>query len=343
MQKLSLLLFIVLFSFLPSISLAAKPVPRDIAYILGLYYGEGARFLIRENLGNLELLYSYDSENRDFSHSNTFPLKKEHFDSYTINEAGPVLSAEEAVRFERNSLGQGITCSIGGKRFSRYFYPGQNNDAFRFPPAANYESLVKESAAASEPENLKKGQEAKLVNLLVSVPRVKLDLRYATNNNCFGKPLYPVAKAYASAEVAEALTKASQALIQDGYGLIIWEAYRPWSASKLAYDLLPTANKNMLAAPSQGDIHNTGLAVDVSLYDVKTGIPITMISDYDEISPRQYSKYPGGTTEQRLQRDYLQKVMHQSGFTTSEMEWWHFTLGDGKGNSHLNVPFSALP
>jgi D-alanyl-D-alanine dipeptidase len=342
LRQLCLLLLVVLCSMFPNMSLAAKPVPRDIAYILGLYYGDGARFLIRENNGNLELLYSYDSENRDFSHSNTFPLKKEHFDSYTINEEGPVLSAEEAVHFERNSLGQGITCSIGGKRFSRFFYPGQNNEPFRFPPAANYDNLVKAAAAAPEPENLKRGQEVKLVNLLTAVPQVKPDLRYATNNNCFGKPLYTAIKAYASTDVATALTKVAHVLAQDGYGLLIWEAYRPWSASKLAYDLLPAGNKNMLAAPAQGDIHNTGLAVDVSLYDLKTGLAVPMISDYDEISPRQYSKYPGGTTEQRYLRDYLQKVMHQSGFTASEMEWWHFTLGDGTGYSHLNIPFTSL-
>jgi D-alanyl-D-alanine dipeptidase len=335
--------FLVLVFSVMNLTVAfAKPMPRDIAYILGLYYGEGSRFLIRENEGNLELLYSYDNENRDFSLSNTFPLKKEHFDSYTINEVGPVLSAEEAVRFERDAQGQGITCSIGGKRFSRYFYPGQHNNAFRFPVAANYDALVKAAATAVEPANLQTGKAAQLVNLGTTVPQVKLDLRYASANNCFGKPLYPVAKAYASTEVATALTQVARTLAQDGYGLLIWEAYRPWSASKLASDLLPAANKNMLASPSQGDIHNTGLAVDVSLYDLKTGAPLNMISDYDEISPRQYSKYPGGTTEQRNLRAYLQKVMHQHGFTISAMEWWHFTLGDGKGYSHLNLPLASL-
>ena len=342
MRKLCLCFLVLLLGIMNATVVSAKPVPRDISYILGLYYGEGSRFLIRENDGNLELLYNYDSESRDFSHSNTFPLKKEHFDSYTINEAGPVLSAEEAVRFERNAQGQGITCSIGGKRFSRFFYPGQNNNAFRFPAAANYDALVKEAAAAVEPANLQQGQAVQLVNLLTTVPQVKLDLRYASANNCFGKPLYPVAKAYAGANVAAALTKVAHSLAQDGYGLLIWEAYRPWSASKLAYDLLPAANKNMLASPAQGDIHNTGLAVDVSLYDLKTGAPLTMISDYDEISPRQYSKFPGGTTEQRYLRDYLQHVMHQNGFTTSAMEWWHFTLGAGTGFCRLNQPLTSL-
>lgn len=338
-----LLLALLFITILASVASAAKPVQRDIAYILGLYYGEGSRFLIRENEGNLELLYNYDPENKDFSHSNIFPLKKEHFDSYTINEAGPVLSAEEAVRFERNAAGLGITCSIGGKRFSRFFYPGQNNNAFHFAPVTNYDSLVKAASAAVEPANLQKGQITTLVNLLTQVPYIKADQRYASTNNCFGKPLYPAVKLYAASQVAQALTSVSKSLAQDGYGLLLWEAYRPWHASKLAYDLLPAANKNMLPSPQEGDVHNTGLAVDVSLYSLQTGAAVDMISDYDEISPRQYSKYPGGNTEQRYLRTYLQKTMQKAGFTISDMEWWHFTFGNTTGYSRLNLSFADLP
>ncbi len=325
----------------PSVE-AAKPVQRDVAYILGMYYGNGSRFLIRENLGRLELVYCFDNEDRDFSGSNIFPLKKEHFDSYTLDEDGPLLNAEAAVRFERNSAGRGITCSIGGKRFTRYFYPGQNNNAFRFPPSAQAAKLKQNAAAAVEPVALQQGTQAQLVNLLTSVSGAKADLRYAAANNCFGQPLYTAAKAYAAAETAAALNKAAQVLQQEGYGLLIWEAYRPWSASKLAWDLLPADKKSMLAAPEKGDIHNTGLAVDVSLYSLQTGQPAAMISDYDEVSPRQFAGYTGGTTEERHLRDHLRQVMVQSGFKASKEEWWHFSLGDGTGYAHLNVPLSQL-
>ena len=53
------------------------------------------------------------------------------FDSYTINETGPLLSAEASVHFERDADGYGVICKIGGKRFTRNFYPGEGNKTFR--------------------------------------------------------------------------------------------------------------------------------------------------------------------------------------------------------------------
>ena len=85
-------LAVVFFVFPAVQSVAAKNVPKDVTYLLGLYYGNGSVFLVRENRGELELLYQTDPADKDFSHANIFPLKKVRFDSYTINEAGPLLS-----------------------------------------------------------------------------------------------------------------------------------------------------------------------------------------------------------------------------------------------------------
>jgi len=321
---------------------AAKEVPKDVAYLLGMYYGNGSEFLIRENEGRLELVYRFGTEDKDFSGSNVYPLKKEHFDSYTINEVGPIMGTEAAVRFERDSAGRGITCSIGGKRFSRYFYPDQKDNPYRFPAVKNGEELAQAAAKAVEPAPLQKGTTARLVNLVGNVPNLKADLRYARADNLFGRPLYNGAKAYAAEEVAAGLQKAAEKLKSRGYGLLVWEAYRPWSASKLAYDLLPADGKNLLAHPDKGDVHNTGMAVDVSLYDLQTGAAVPMISDYDEVSPRQYQNYAGSTSNLRALRDYLVLVMKEAGFTASQMEWWHFSLNDGNGYAKLNLPFSSL-
>ena len=320
----------------------AQEIPKDVSYLLGMYYGNGSQFLIRENQGRLELVYRFDGDDKDFSGSNVYPLKKEHFDSYTINEVGPIMGTEAAVRFERDSDGRGITCSVGGKRFSRYFYPGQKDNENRFPSVNNADQLAKAAAEAVEPPALQKGTAAQLVNLAAAVPNLKVDLRYGSANNLFGRPLYEGAKAYASTETAAALKIAAQLLNAKGYGLLVWEAYRPWSASKLAYDLLPADGKGMLPAPEKGDVHNTGLAVDVSLYDLKTGLPLPMISDYDEISPRQYPHYAGSSSSLRFLRDYLAEVMQKAGFKASGMEWWHFSLNEGAGYAKLNLPFSSL-
>lgn len=100
--------------------------------------------------------------------------------------------------------------------------------------------------------------------------------------------------------------------------------------------------KQMLPTPEQGFSHNTGRAVDVSLYYLETGEPVEMISDFDEPSIRQYSKFTGGTELERYQRDLLHQLMSLEGFSVSDMEWWHFEYEPDTFYSHLNVPLQGL-
>ncbi len=326
--------------------LAAKkaPVPKDVGYLLGMYYGTGTAFLIRENKGRLEMVYRFSDTDRDFSGGNIFPLAKVHFDSYTLTEEGPLLSTEAPVKFDRDANGYGALCRVGGKSFNRLFFPGQDGHVFRVTLSGDYDALKTAAAGAAEPEKLKQGTAASLVNLQQAVPSVKLDLRYAAADNIFGRPLHDTAqKAYASAQVAEGLQKAAKALAARGYGLVVYEAYRPWYLSKFASDLLPGNRKGMLPLPDKGEDRNTGMTVDVGLYDLSTGTSLAMPSDFDEVSVRQYPDYPGSTTEARRLRDLLKEAMTTAGFRQGEQEWWHFVYGDISGYAHLNIPYSQLP
>ena len=105
------------------LALAAVPkdAPKDIKYILGFYYGNGENILIRENNGRLELLYRTALEDKSFAAANLYPLSKVHFDSYTLQESGPMSNTEAGVRFERDPDGYGISCRVGGNTYSRYF------------------------------------------------------------------------------------------------------------------------------------------------------------------------------------------------------------------------------
>lgn len=339
----SVVLTAALFLIPAAPSQAARAVPKDVKYLLGMYYGNGSVFLVRENKDRLEVVYRSSEEDKDFSEANIFPLKKMHFDSYTITEEGPLLGAEASVKFERDNEGNGILVKIGGKRFSRDFFPGQGGKALRIEENASYESLKTAAASAGMPPALQKGEALPLVNLQQTVPATRLDLRYATANNIFGKPLYDDGtRAYIASPAGEALKKVAAELAVHGYGLVIWEAYRPWSISKLASDLLPAKQKGMLPLPDKGEDRNTGLAVDVSLYTLADGLPVDMISDFDEVSVRQMPEYPGGTQIQREQRDLLAAVMKKAGFIQGKEEWWHFTLGDPVGKQHLNIPYSQL-
>lgn len=314
-----------------------KDCPKDLKYILGMYYGNGEMFLLRENNGEVELVYRFGQNDYTFAGSNVYPLYKEHFDSYTINESGPLNHLDAAVRIERSREGYGVSCSVGGNRYSRRFFAGENGRPFRFAPVSDWQALKTAADAAVMPAQLSAGQQAQLVDLAQAVPGLKFDLRYAQADNCFGQALTDDQRAFLDADAAQALAQAQQYLKPYGYGILVWEAYRPWSVSKLAYDALPTDKKSMLPAPEVGFSHNTGRSIDVSLYLLANGENAGMISVFDEPSVRQYASFAGGTTLERYRRDLLRSAMQMAGFTASGTEWWHFDYGDIKGFAHLNV------
>ena len=80
--------------------------------------------------------------------------------------------------------------------------------------------------------------------------------------------------------------RAHKAVGQAGFGLLIHDAYRPWSVTKMFWDATPASAHAFVADPSKGSKHNRGCAVDLSLYDLKTGRAAEMVGAYDEFSDR---------------------------------------------------------
>jgi len=72
-----------------------------------------------------------------------------------------------------------------------------------------------------------------LVELATLDPTIKLDIRYATANNLAGRAVYSQARAFLQRPAAEALVRAHRSLAADGYGLLIFDGYRPWRVTKL--------------------------------------------------------------------------------------------------------------
>lgn len=326
------------------LALAAVPndAPKDIKYILGFYYGNGENILIRENNGRLELLYRTAQEDRSFAAANLYPLSKVHFDSYTLQESGPMSNTEAGVRFERDTDGYGISCRVGGNTYSRYFLgttQGERAKPFRLEErsAEEWTKLRTEAAKAAVPAALAAGEQAQLVDA-ASVAGVKVNSVYAGSDNLFGAPLYSTPKLFVAKDAAAALGRVQQRLAPYGYGLVLWDAYRPWSVSKLANLALPEGKKDMLEDPEvKGSVHNTGNAVDVGLYSLDSGEELDMGCGFDEPSLRQYASYAGGTSRERYLRSLLREEMELQGFQGIEMEWWHFEFGDCSKFAHLNV------
>jgi D-alanyl-D-alanine dipeptidase len=167
-------------------------------------------------------------------------------------------------------------------------------------------------------------------------------VRYATTNNLFGTVFYSQPRAFMQRPAAEALVRVNRKLKQQGFGLLVHDAYRPWYVTKVFWDATPDDKKLFVANPAQGSRHNRGEAVDLTLYDLKTGKPVDMVSTYDETTDRAYPDYPGGTSLQRWHRKLLRDAMESEGFTVYEAEWWHFDYKDWRQYRIGNIRFEDI-
>lgn len=186
-------------------------------------------------------------------------------------------------------------------------------------------------------------RDSELIELVKLDSTIKLDIRYATDNNFLGKSVYPEPRAFLQRPAAEALLLAHHWLKEQGYGLVVYDAYRPWSVTKLFWDMTPPDKRAFVANPSIGSVHNRGCAVDVGLYKISTGREVEMPSGFDEFTERSFITYTGGTVEQRKHRNLLRKAMEQEGyFFVYPEEWWHYDFKDLRDYPILDIPFSAI-
>lgn len=186
---------------------------------------------------------------------------------------------------------------------------------------------------------------ADLVEIVKLDPGIHLDVRYATPNNFTGQPVYRQARAFLQRPAAEALVRVNRSLHDKGYGLVVFDGYRPWSVTKHFWEITPKdkREKGFVANPAKGSKHNRGAAVDLSMYDLATGKELEMTSTYDEFTDRADPDYAGGTADERARRDLLRAEMEKEGFTVDPGEWWHFNYKGWEQYPILDVAFEEIP
>jgi len=202
--------------------------------------------------------------------------------------------------------------------------------------------LLAVATQAAAPVEAGASRASELVEIVRLDPGIRLDIRYATANNFVGRSVYPEARAFLQRPAAEALVRAHRALGQQGYGLLVFDAYRPWRITKLFWEVVPEDKRPFVADPRQGSKHNRGCAVDLSLYRLDTGAEVTMPSPYDDFSEKAHPEYAGAPPEQRRARARLRAAMEQQGFEVEPNEWWHFNYRDLRSYPILDVPFDAI-
>ena len=217
---------------------------------------------------------------------------------------------------------------LNGKSLAFHDFGAEVEAAIRKAVRADPVLLRQRALAAAPPVEAGDKLPSDLVEVTRLAPGIKLDIRYAGSNNFMGIPLYETPAAYLQRPAAEALARIHRALAAQGYGLLVHDAYRPWSVTWMFWEATPPEARIFVADPAQGSRHNRGCAVDLTLYDLKTGQPVEMPSRYDEFSTRAYADFVGGTTKQRALRAILREAMEADGFTVYAEEWWHFDYRD---------------
>ncbi|WP_395628686.1 M15 family metallopeptidase [Sphingorhabdus sp.] len=200
-------------------------------------------------------------------------------------------------------------------------------------------SFIPANAAA----RLKAGDPKRLIELVTLDPAIKLDMRYATANNFTGRVLYDEARAFLAAPAAQAVARASKAAQADGFGLTIYDAYRPWRITKKLWDATPVGpKKGYVANPKRGSKHNRGCAVDLTLHDLRTGQLVEMPTEFDDFSEKAHRDYMGATPAALTNRARLQRYLEAEGFVGLSNEWWHFDFTGWEQFPVMDIPFNKV-
>jgi len=222
-----------------------------------------------------------------------------------------------------------------------YFGSNNSDDTFYIIPIKEISELREISKNSNPPILDSLDSHKKLVDLKKLDDEFQLDIRYASTNNFMRSKFYKNERAFFNMSAADRLIEAKNDLKELGYGIIIYDAYRPWFVTKMFWEGTPENLKHFVANPENGSSHNKGCAIDIGLYDIKTGESIVMISGYDEFTERAYPNYMGGSKKQRDIRDMLIQVMERNDFTVYEYEWWHFNYNQCDSGI-MNYSFEEL-
>ena len=312
---------------------AVKPAPSPGKWdgLIGEYGWDHDVLYILEKKGSLHALIEWFFD---------YPLTEVAPDRFVFPDHG--LYAGESLTFSRDPELNATQVEAASVVFKRRHLDGEGGKTFRIVPRRPIEEVRQEIRSARPPVERGVFRQPDLVELISLDSTIKLDIRYATTNNFLSVPCYTTARAFMERPAAEALLRSHRALARQGYGLLIHDAYRPWQITKLFWEATPDSGRMFVADPAKGSKHNRGAAVDLTLYELATGKPVKMVGGYDEMSPRSFPGYPGGTSLERWHREVLREAMEAEGFTVNEFEWWHFDHRDWKEYPIIDLRFEDL-
>jgi D-alanyl-D-alanine dipeptidase len=216
-----------------------------------------------------------------------------------------------------------------------YIRPASAQDAgYNRPPVTDrYDDYKKQ---------VKKDPAKKMVELKSAVPTIVYDLRYASTNNFMKRLMYPAGtyQTFLRQPAAGALKKVQDELTASGYGLKIFDAYRPYSVTVKFWELVK--DERYVANPSKGSGHNRGVAIDLTLINLKTGKELSMGTGFDNFSDTAHQSFTKLPADVLQNRKLLKATMEKHGFTPYADEWWHYSWPGSAKFEILDIDFKKL-
>lgn len=176
------------------------------------------------------------------------------------------------------------------------------------------------------------------------LPGIRWDAKYATWDNFTGKPVvgYEVNRIAGTRELAAALLVVQKKAAELGYGLLLWDGYRPqravdrflqWSEepedgstqSKHYPNIIRSDMIRMGYVAAQSG-HSRGSAIDLTLFRIDSNELVPMGGDFDLMDVISHHEAKGITEAEADNRRILRSIMESAGFNAYEYEWWHYSL-----------------
>ncbi len=204
--------------------------------------------------------------------------------------------------------------------------PPQAPVASNVPPITQNRSV---RAADGTPNGTDADADTLLLDLHQLDSTIVVDMRYRGTNNFTGArlPGYEANRAFLHRDAAHALVSVQRALRLRGYGLLVYDAYRPYRATLAMVAWTQRVGRESLVRDgyiSDRSRHNVGVAIDLTLVTLATGRPLDMGTSFDTFSSAAHTANASGSAA--TNRAQLVAAMAAAGFVNYDQEWWHFSF-----------------
>jgi D-alanyl-D-alanine dipeptidase len=180
----------------------------------------------------------------------------------------------------------------------------------------------------------------KLLELKKVIPGIIIDMPYATVHNFTHTILYRNPVAYLHDAPANALKEIQEDLRKKGLALKIYDAFRPFSVTCVMWRLVP--DRHYTANPRKGSNHNRGLAVDVTIINLKTGKELDMGTAYDCFNDSAHHAFTNLPEHVLANRRLLKYEMWKHGFGLVPTEWWHYQWHNDQDYEVIDLEFDDI-